>query len=84
MLNPLFIEMPCTMPIAENYIFGQWVKDHAPAQRGDSTNRAGFYESGIQNGWLTPDEVRKFENLPKLPRKFPTPKPHPENGAGQL
>ena len=36
--------------------------------RGDSTNRAGFYESGIQNGWLAPDEVRKFENLPKLPR----------------
>lgn len=43
--------------------------------RGDSTNRASFYESGIQNGWLTPDEVRKFENLPKLPRKFPTPTP---------
>ena len=39
-MNPLFIEMPCTMPIAENYIFGQWVKDHAPAQRGDSINPA--------------------------------------------
>ncbi len=38
--------------------------------RGDSTNRANFYESGIKNGWLTPDEVRKFENLPKLPSKY--------------
>ncbi|PUE31405.1 aldehyde dehydrogenase [Limnohabitans sp. Jir72] len=26
--------------LAENYIHGQWVKDHAPAQRGDSINPA--------------------------------------------
>ena len=32
--------MPSDMPIAENYIFGQWVQDHVPAQRGDSFNPA--------------------------------------------
>lgn len=34
--------------------------------RGDSTNRAEFYSKGITDGWLTTDEVRKLENLPKL------------------
>lgn len=43
--------------------------------RGDSTTRASFYESAISNGWMTVDEVRDLENLPKLPRKFPTPTP---------
>ena len=35
--------------------------------RGDSVNRADFYSKGINDGWLTVDEVRKLENLPKLP-----------------
>ncbi|SDA27091.1 phage portal protein, HK97 family [Nitrosospira sp. Nsp18] len=35
--------------------------------RGDSTNRADFYSKGIADGWLLIDEVRKYENLPKLP-----------------
>ncbi|MBA4142308.1 MAG: phage portal protein [Nitrosospira sp.] len=34
--------------------------------RGDSSNRADFYSKGIADGWLTIDEVRKYENLPKL------------------
>jgi HK97 family phage portal protein len=34
--------------------------------RGDSTTRASFYQSAIQNGWMTVDEVRRLENLPKL------------------
>lgn len=34
--------------------------------RGDSANRAEFYSKGISDKWLTVDEVRKFENLPKL------------------
>lgn len=33
--------------------------------RGDSTTRAGFYKSGIEAGWLTVDEVRDLENLPR-------------------
>lgn len=33
--------------------------------RGDSTNRAEFYKSGIEAGWLDVEEVRKLENLPK-------------------
>jgi len=32
--------------------------------RGDSLNRAQFYERGIADGWLGVDEVRRFENLP--------------------
>jgi HK97 family phage portal protein len=43
--------------------------------RGDSTTRASFYESAISNAWMTVDEVRRLENLPPLPRKFPTPTP---------
>ena len=49
--------------------------------RGDSTTRASFYESAISNGWMTIDEVRDLENLPKLQRKFPAPKVPP--GAEQ-
>jgi HK97 family phage portal protein len=32
--------------------------------RGDSLNRAQFYERGINDGWLDVDEVRRLENLP--------------------
>jgi phage portal protein BeeE len=32
--------------------------------RGDSTNRASFYQSGIASGWLLPSEARRLENLP--------------------
>ncbi|MBP7327404.1 MAG: phage portal protein [Alicycliphilus sp.] len=38
--------------------------------RGDSTTRASFYESAIQNGWMEVNEVRRLENLPPLERKF--------------
>ena len=34
--------------------------------RGDSTARAAFYESAINNGWMQIDEVRQLENLPRL------------------
>lgn len=34
--------------------------------RGDSLNRAEFYSKGLADGWMTIDEVRKLENLPKL------------------
>lgn len=31
--------------------------------RGDSASRAAFYQSGLQNGWRTINEVRALENL---------------------
>jgi HK97 family phage portal protein len=34
--------------------------------RGDSAARAGFYQSGLQNGWMTINEVRGLENLPPV------------------
>lgn len=34
--------------------------------RGDSTARADFYAKAIADKWMTVDEVRKLENLPKL------------------
>lgn len=34
--------------------------------RGDSTNRAAFYQSGIDAGWLLPSEARRLENLPVI------------------
>lgn len=32
--------------------------------RGDSLNRAQFYQRAIDDGWMTADEVRRLENLP--------------------
>ena len=34
--------------------------------RGDSTNRAAFYSSGISDGWMLKSEARKLENLPAI------------------
>jgi len=34
--------------------------------RGDSTARSAFYASALQNAWMTIDEVRQLENLPRL------------------
>lgn len=33
--------------------------------RGDSTTRANFYQRAIDDGWMSVDEVRQLENLPK-------------------
>lgn len=34
--------------------------------RGDSVNRADFYNKGITSGWLLPSEARRLENLPTI------------------
>ncbi|MYN11780.1 phage portal protein [Pusillimonas sp. TS35] len=34
--------------------------------RGDAKNRADFYKSGIEAGWLLPSEARRLENLPAI------------------
>ncbi|UXC37107.1 phage portal protein [Cupriavidus gilardii] len=34
--------------------------------RGDSLNRAQFYKSGIDAGWMLRSEARRLENLPKI------------------
>ncbi|MDD2729734.1 phage portal protein [Malikia sp.] len=34
--------------------------------RGDSVNRADFYDKGIAAGWLLPSEARRLENLPTI------------------
>ena len=49
--------------------------------RGDSTTRASFYQSAIQNGWMEVNEVRRLENLPPLDRKFQP--MQPPKGAAQ-
>lgn len=44
--------------------------------RGDATNRAAFYKSGIEAGWLDVEEARKLENLPERKDRFqPLPPP---------
>ncbi len=35
--------------------------------RGDAKSRAEFYASGIVNGWLKPNEARRFEDLDPVP-----------------
>ena len=34
--------------------------------RGDMASRAAFYQSGIQNSWMTPEDARALENLPYI------------------
>lgn len=34
--------------------------------RGDSVNRADFYDKGIRSGWMLPSEARRLENLPLI------------------
>lgn len=34
--------------------------------RGDSTARSAFYQSALTNGWMTINEVREKENLPRV------------------
>jgi len=63
--------------------------------RGDPATRAAYYESGLRNQWLVPNEVRKFENLDPLeggdetvlqptepgPRESTAPVPEPDQDA---
>lgn len=35
--------------------------------RGDDAARSAYYASGIQNGWMTPNEARAHEGLKRLP-----------------
>lgn len=35
--------------------------------RGDAASRAALYHNGINDGWLSPNEARKLENLPPRP-----------------
>jgi len=37
--------------------------DFANLMRGDAASRSSYYQSGIQNGWLTRNEARMAENL---------------------
>jgi HK97 family phage portal protein len=40
--------------------------DFANLMRGDAASRSSYYQSGIQNGWLTRNEARMAENLNPL------------------
>ena len=60
--------------------------------RGDATNRAAFYSSGISDGWMLRSEARKLENLPAIqgiddqPTKgepTPAPLPYPSKERGE-
>ena len=42
--------------------------------RSDITTRYAAYEVGIRNGWITPEEVRRKENMGPMPEK-PEPEP---------
>lgn len=51
--------------------------------RGDSKARAAFYASGIQHGWLVPNEPRRLENLPPVPWGDEPYRPFNESAAAQ-
>ena len=49
--------------------------------RGDSATRSAFYHDAISDGWMTVDEVRQLENLPKLPANKFKSAPPPKGAA---
>ncbi|MCP2265565.1 phage portal protein [Promicromonospora thailandica] len=51
--------------------------------RGDSTARAAFYASGIQHGWMVPNEPRELEDLPPVPWGNEPYRPYNESAASQ-
>jgi phage portal protein BeeE len=56
------------VPLAERRAQGLSVEFNVEGLlRGDSAARAAFYQSGLQNGWTTINEVRAHENLPPVP-----------------
>lgn len=55
------INMVLLGPQERKRLFAEFSLD--ALMRGDSAARAAFYSSGVQNGYLKPDEVRAKENL---------------------
>lgn len=58
------IEYALLPPMARKRLFAEHSVEGL--LRGDATNRATFYESGIRAGWLLPSEARRLENLPTV------------------
>jgi HK97 family phage portal protein len=61
------------LPESEEY-FAEFVVEGL--LRADTTTRYNAYMIGIQNGWLTADEIRKMENLGPMP-EMPEPEQPP-------
>jgi HK97 family phage portal protein len=51
--------------------------------RGDSKARAAFYASGIQHGWMVPNEPRELEDLPPVPWGDEPYRPYNESARAQ-
>ena len=70
-LDPYLVEFEKTIP--DSLTLGADKKDITAEHslegllRADSAGRAEFYGSGLQNGWMTVNEVRRLENLPPKP-----------------
>lgn len=52
--------------------------------RGDSKSRAAFYASGIQHGWMVPNEPRQLEDLPPVAWGNEPYRPYNESAAAQV
>jgi HK97 family phage portal protein len=52
--------------------------------RGDSKSRAAFYASGIQHGWMVPNEPRELEDLPPVEWGDEPYRPYNESAAAQV
>jgi HK97 family phage portal protein len=51
--------------------------------RGDSKSRAAFYASGIQHGWMVPNEPRELEDMPSVPWGDVPYRPYNESAGAQ-
>jgi len=51
--------------------------------RGDSKSRAAFYASGVQHGWLVPNDIRPLEGMKDVPWGDEPYRPYNESAASQ-
>ena len=51
--------------------------------RSDITTRYQAYEVAVRNGWMTPEEIRRKENLGPMPEELEQPESEPEPPAAQ-
>jgi HK97 family phage portal protein len=51
--------------------------------RGDSKARAAFYASGVQHGWLVPNDIRPLEDMPPVPWGDVPYRPYNQSAASQ-
>jgi len=69
-LRPLLVNIEqeisrCLIGIEDEDVFAEFAVEGL--LRADSTGRSAYYNTALQNGWMSRNEVRRLENLPPIP-----------------